>query len=223
MSNMRPRRPDSDTRRARRSLVELTAVASRAIDDGLLVTSVSPIAACPDDPSRLDQAANACDATVAAPIAVAAAESPRPAASHGLVDSDSSAEMVLKIAKDYQDRAFENIKDSLNAAMDYTKDFVERRVGSEAPSKGLGGARLDSNFLAVLHGASEEFRAEALELMQAHVITTLEYGQKLARTTTTAEFVELSGRQAREQCELMLKQAGALKSLALVKPKSDAE
>jgi hypothetical protein len=222
MSNMRPRRPDSDTRRARRSLVELTAAASRAIDDGLPVTSVGLIAACPDDPSRLDQASNACDATVAAPIAVAAAESPR-AASHGLVDSDSSAEMVLKIAKDYQDRAFENIKDSLNAALDYTKDLVERRVGREAPSKGHGSARLESNFLAVLHGASAEFRTEALELMKAHVITTLEYAQELARTTTTAEFVELSGRQAREQCELMLKQAGALKSLALMKPKSDAE
>jgi hypothetical protein len=223
MSNMRPRRPDSDTRRARRSLVELTAAASRAIDDGLLVTPIGLITAYPDDPSRLEQASNACDATVAAPIAVAAAESPSTAASHGLVDSDSSAEMVLKIAKDYQDRAFESIKDSLNAALDYTKDFVERRVGSEAPPKGHGSARLESNFLAVLHGASAEFRTEALELMQAHVITTLEHAQELARTTTTAEFVELSGRQAREQCELMLKQAGALKSLALMKPKSDAE
>jgi hypothetical protein len=223
MSNMRSRRPDSDTRRARRSLVELTAAASRAIDDGLLVTSVSPIAACPADPSRLDQAANACDATVDAPIAVAAAESASAAASHGLVDSDSSAEMALKIAKDYQDRAFENIKDSVNAALDYSKDFVERRAESGAPSKGHSGARLESNFLAVLHGASAEFRTEALELMKAQVITTLAYAQELARTTTTAEFVELSGRQAREQCELMLKQAGALKSLALVKPKTDAE
>jgi hypothetical protein len=45
----------------------------------------------------------------------------------------------------------------------------------------------------------------------------------LAGTKTPAEFVELSGRQARKQCELMLKQAGALKSLAVAIAKSDAE
>ena len=75
MSNTRPRRPVSDTRPARRSLVELTAAASRAVDDGLLVTSGSLIAASPDDPPRLEQAANAPDPTVAtAPIAVAVPE-----------------------------------------------------------------------------------------------------------------------------------------------------
>ena len=224
MSNTRPRRPVSDTRPARRSLVELTAAASRAIDDGLLVTSGSLIAGSPDHPPRLEQAANAPDPTVAtAPIAVAVPESPSAAASHGLVDSDSSAEMVVKIAKDYQNRAFENIKVSSTAALDYTKDFVERRVGSEGASKGHGGTGLESNFLAVLNGASAEFRTEALELMKANMITTLEYARQLAGTTTAAEFVELSGKQAQKQCELILKQAGALKSLALAIAKSDAE
>jgi hypothetical protein len=223
MSNTRPRRPVSDTRPTRRSLVELTAAASRAVDDGLLVTSGSLIAASPDDPPRLEQA-NAPDPTVAtAPIAVAVPESPSAAASHGLVDSDSSAEMVVKIAKDYQNRAFENIKVSSNAALDYTKDFVERRVGSEGASKGHGGTGLESNFLAVLNEASAEFRSEALELMKANMIATLEYARELAGTTTAAEFVELSGKQARKQCELILKQAGALKSLALAIAKSDAE
>jgi hypothetical protein len=131
--------------------------------------------------------------------------------------------MVVKIAKDYQDRAFESIRDSLNAALDHTKDFVERPVGSESASKGHGGARPESNFLAVHNEASAEFRTEALELMKTHVITTLEFAQELAGTTTAAEFVEVSGRHARKHCELMLKQAGALKSLALVIPKSDAE
>jgi hypothetical protein len=224
MSNTLPRRPVSDTRPARRSLVELTAAASRAVDDDLLVTPGSVIAASPDDLLRLEQAANAPDPTVAAtPIAVVVPESPIAAASHGLVDSDSSAEMVVKIAKDYQNRAFENIKGSLNAALDHSMDFVEKRVESEGASRGHGSAGLESNFLAVFNGASAEFRTEALELIKANMITTLEYARELAGTTTAAEFVELSGRHARKQCELMLKQAGALKSLARAITKSDAE
>jgi hypothetical protein len=39
MSKTRIRRPASDIRPARRSLVELTAAASRAVDDGLFVLS----------------------------------------------------------------------------------------------------------------------------------------------------------------------------------------
>jgi hypothetical protein len=224
MSNTRPRRPVSDTRPARRSLVELTAAASRVVDDGRLVTSGSLIAASADDLQRLEQAANAPDPKVAtAPIAVAVPESPSAAASHRVLDSDSSAEMAVKIAKDYQNRACENIKVSLNAALDYTKDLVERRVESEGASKGNGGAGLESNFLTVLNDASAEFRTEALELMKTNIVTTLDYARELANTTTAAEFVELSGRQARKQCELMLKQAGALKSLARAITKSDAE
>ena len=139
-----------------------------------------------------------------------------------LVDSDSTAEMFVKIAKDYQNRAFENIKVSLNAALDHAKDFAETRVVSEAAPKDHGGASLD-NFLTVLKGATAEFRTEALELMKANVITTLEYARELAGTTTAAEFVELSSTQARKQCELILKQAGTLKSFAQTITKSGAD
>ena len=139
-----------------------------------------------------------------------------------LVDSDSIAEMVVKIAKDYQNRAFEHIKVSLNAALDHAKNFAETRVGGEAASKDDGGASLD-NFLTVLKGATAEFHAEALELMKANVITTLEYARELAGTTTAAGFVELSSAQARKQCELILKQAGTLKSLAQTITKSSAD
>jgi hypothetical protein len=180
MSKTRIRRPASDRRPARRSLVELTAAASRAIDDGLLVT------ASPNDPPRSEPAAKTHNRTmvaaqVTAPIPVAVPESLNAAAAHNgeLVDSDSTAEMAVKIAEDYHNRAFETIKLALDAALDRAK-----------------------------------FRAEALELMKANVITTMEYAQELAGTTTAAEFVELSGTQARKQCELILKQAGALKSLA---------
>ena len=131
--------------------------------------------------------------------------------------------MVVKIAKDYHSSAFENIKVSLNAALDHAKDFAETRVGSDGALKGHGGAVLENNFLTVLKGTAAEFRAEALELMKANVITTLEYARELAGTTTAAEFVELSGTQARKQCELILKQASSLMSLAQTITKSSAE
>ena len=228
MSRTRTRRQASDIRPARRSLVELTAVASRAIDDGLLVTSASLIAASPDDPPRSEPAAKAHDRTmvagqVTAPIPVAVPESLNEAAARNgeLVDSDSTAEMVVKIAKDYHNRAFENIKLTLNAALDHAKDFAETRVGSDGALKGHGGAILENNFLT--EGTTAEFRAEALELMKANVITNLEYARELAGTTTAAEFVELSSTQARKQCELILKQAGSLMSLAQTITKSSAE
>jgi hypothetical protein len=210
MSKTRTRRPASKTRSARRSLVELTATASRDVDDGLFVMPASPIAASPDDPPRSDHAAKTSDPTViarqaTAPVPVAVPESLNAAVSRGdeLVDIDSTAE----IAKDYQNRAFEDIKVSLNAALDHAKDFAETRVGSEA-ARDHSGASLN-NFLAVLNGAAAEFRAEALGLMKVNVIMTLEYA-----TTTAAEFVELSSAQARKQCELILRQASVLKSLA---------
>ena len=160
---------------------------------------------------------------VTAPIPVAVPESLNEAAARNgeLVDSDSTAEMVVKIAKDYHNRAFENIKLALNAALDHAKDFAETRVGSEGALKGHGGAILENNFLT--EGTTAEFRAEALELMKANVITTLEYARELAGTTTAAEFAELSGTQVRKQCELILKQAGSLMSLAQTITKSSAD
>jgi len=95
-------------------------------------------------------------------------------------------------------------------------------VGREGASKDDGGASLN-NFLTVLEGAAAKFRAEALELMKANVITTLDYARELAGTTTAAEFVELSSAHARKQCELILKQAGTLKSLAQTITKSRAD
>src|ERR1700730_17926994 len=62
-----------------------------------------------------------------------------------------------------------------------------------------------------------------IELMKANVITTLEYARELGGTTTAAEFVELSSAQARKQCELILRQAGALRSLAQTITKSSAD
>jgi hypothetical protein len=78
-----------------------------------------------------------------------------------LLDSDTTTEMMVK----KENRAFENIKARLNAALDHAKDLVETRVGGEAASKDIGGSSLESNFLTVLKEAATEFRADAVELI----------------------------------------------------------
>jgi hypothetical protein len=49
------------------------------------------------------------------------------------VDSDSTAEMLVKIAKDYHNRASEDIKLALNAALDHAKDFAQTRWEAKGP------------------------------------------------------------------------------------------
>ena len=46
--------------------------------------------------------------------------------------SDTTTAITVKIAKDYQNRAFENIKASLNAASDHAKDLVETQWGGQS-------------------------------------------------------------------------------------------
>src|SRR5258705_10907419 len=169
MSHTQKRRRASHTRCARRSLVELTAAASRAVDDGLFVLA-SGIAA--SNPGWEHTGEKASDQTIlarqaTAPSAVAVLESRNAAAPRKdeVLDSDTTTEMMVKIAKDYQNRAFENIKASLNAALDHANDLVETRVGGEAASKDIGGSSLESNFMTVLKEAATEFRADAVELI----------------------------------------------------------
>ena len=170
MRKARIMRSASNTRFARRSLVELTAAASGAIDDGLFVLS-SGIAA--SNPARSehtgektsDQTILARQATAPSPVAVLEFRNAAAPRKDELLDSDTTAEMMVEIATDYQSRAFENIKASPNAAMDHAKDLVVTPVPAEAALKDIGGSSLENNFLTVLKEAATEFRADAVELI----------------------------------------------------------
>ena len=169
MSHTQKRRRASHTRCARRSLVELTAAASRAVDDGLFVLSSGIAASNPRSEhtgeKTSDQTILARQATAPSPVAVLESRNAAAPRKDELLDSDTTTEMMMKIAKDYQNRAFENTKASLNAALGHAKDYpVETRVGGEAASKDIGGPSLESNFFTVLKEAATEFRADAVEL-----------------------------------------------------------
>ncbi|MGV7219757.1 hypothetical protein [Bradyrhizobium sp. UFLA05-112] len=169
MSHTQKRRHASHTRCARRSLVELTAAASRAIDDGLFVLSSGTAASNPRSEhtgeKTSDQTILARQAMAPNPVAVLESRNAAAPRKDELLDSDITNEMMVEIAKDYQNGAFENIKASLNAALDHAKNLVETRVEDEAESKDIGSSTLEGNFLIVRKETTTEFCADAPELV----------------------------------------------------------
>src|SRR5258705_1313676 len=153
MSHTQKRRRASNTRWARRSLVGFPAGGSRAVDDGLFVLSSGIAASNPRSEhtgeKTSDQTILARQAMAPSPVAVLESRNAAAPRKDELLDSDTTTEMMVKIAKDYQNRAFENIKASLNAALDHAKDLVETRVGGEAASKDIGGSCFGKDFLWV--------------------------------------------------------------------------
>ena len=206
------RRPPSDRRPARRSLVELTAVASRELPDGLSATPAGRVAAVVDRTPQRERAAEI-QATPEALIAAPEVASVATSKSGELSASDSTADLAVKIAKEFQERALEDFRLSMNAALDYAKDRVDTRTGTGGAPKGGCAAKPEAQILTGLEAAAR-YRAEALDLLKANVETALGYARELASARSPADFVELSSEHARKQCEFVLKQAGALKSFA---------
>jgi hypothetical protein len=201
MSKQSSRRLPSDRRPARRSLVDLTAVATRAVQEDLPATTPGVIATG-ERPRAVE------------PEATTAAQGAEPV-SNETQTLDNTAELAVQIAKELQTGALEDFKRSMNAALDYARDLVDTRT-----PKSDGASRRDDQIVASL-GAAVQYRAEAFALLKANLETALDYANEVARARTTAEFVELSSEQARKQCEFVLKQTGALKSLARAVTKSD--
>jgi len=208
MSNPSSRRPRSDGRPARRSLVELTAVASRAVTDGQL-------AAPPSVPDRAPQRGHALQSqpTIAARDAEPETASSEPNA------RDSGAELTVRIAKEFQARALQDFSLSMNAVLDYARGFIEPRAAANGVSKDQ--SRPEHPIVKGL-GAAAQYRAESAELVKANVESAMDYARALARARTPAEFIALSSEHARKQCEFALKQTEALKSLARSVRKTDA-
>src|SRR5437762_7372484 len=158
MSHTQKRQRASHTRCARRSLVELTAGASRAVDDGLFVLSSAIAASNPRSEhtgeKTSDQTILARQATAPSLVAVLKSRNAAAPRKDELLDSDTTTETMV-----------ENIKASLNAALDHAKDLVETRVGGEAASKDIGGSSLERNLLTGPQAAATEIRPAAGELV----------------------------------------------------------
>ncbi|MVT71425.1 hypothetical protein GPL21_41325 [Bradyrhizobium pachyrhizi] len=153
------KRRTRQTRCARRSLVELTAAASRAVDDGIFVLSGGTAAS---NPQWEHTGANTSDQTIFARQATAPSPFAAPREDE-LLDSDTAIEMMVAISNDDQDRASESIRAGLDIALDRATDLPETRVEGEAASK--VGPILENAFLTVPKKAATECRADAVELI----------------------------------------------------------
>lgn len=118
--------------------------------------------------------------------------------------------MAVKIAKAYQAETLDDIKAGFNAALDYAAEFSRRGASSEAAREHTAADGGDDRRNAL----AAQYRAETVELMQANMATTMNFARRLLGAKSSAEWVELTSTQARLQCELMLQQAQALRSLA---------
>ena len=110
MSHTQKKRRPTHTRCARRSLVELTAAASRAVDNGLFVLPSGIAASDPRsehiDDKTSDQTIFARQATAPSPVAVHESRNGR-IRKDELLESDTTTEVMVKIAQGYKNRAFE--------------------------------------------------------------------------------------------------------------------
>jgi hypothetical protein len=201
MSEPSSRRPPSDRRPARRSLVELTAAASRALHERAPVTPAAP---------ALDRTPRHVQARETSSIIENRDAKPE-AANREPNAPDSSATLAVEIAKDFQARALEDFRLGMNAALDYARDLVETPVPQGEASKGR--LRPEQPVVTGL-GAAAQYRAESVELLRANVDIAMDYARALVQAKTPADFIALSSEHVRKQCEFALKQTGALKSLA---------
>jgi hypothetical protein len=222
MGKPQSRQPADAARARRRSLVELTAALSHAIDESMLEMPTSPVAVSRDDGLRGEEAAKIppkippetpsqkAPAETAVPAvvngSVAAPESAKAAPRSAEAQiTNGTADLVAEIAKDMQARALEAMKIGAHAALDFTK-------GLPSPENHL----LEDN-------AAAEYHAIVLELMKVNAGATLQYTRVLSGARTLSEWVELSSSHARRQCDLVLQQARLLKSLARNATGSGAE
>src|SRR5260370_33186131 len=131
MSHTQKRRRASHTRCARRSLVELTAAASRAVDDGLFVLSSGIAASNPRSEhtgeKTSDQTILARQATAPSPVAVLESRNAAAPRKDDGLDSDTTNETTAKISKDDQNKSFQNIKARPSASRDHSKDLAKTR------------------------------------------------------------------------------------------------
>jgi len=140
-------------------------------------------------------------------------------------------EVTLAAAKsdsDYRTWMLGNLKVNIAAAPDCAHGltsanlppgFADRAVG-QPREREADSDRLERQ-LPVATPPAEDYRAKAIELINANVNTTLDYAQRLGHVTSAAEFITLSTNHARKHFELMMKYAAAFTALSRMAPKNE--
>jgi len=136
---------------------------------------------------------------------------------------DDIASAAAKAARNYRSWMLQNMKVSINAALDYadglTRASLSPGVGGKAadqprqPEKASSTPKREPQLPAHIKVA-EAYRAKAFELMTANVNATLEYAQQLVNVRSLPECIELSTTHARKHLQLIMTQTAALGALS---------
>ncbi len=124
-------------------------------------------------------------------------------------------------AKDYRAGMLENLKVNVNAAPADANGLAGAKLPTgvaertaDQPRKPEGGGDTLEARLPAAAPVAKDYRAKAVELINANVNATLDYAQRLGTVKSAAEFIELSTSHAHRHLELIMKHAAGLTALA---------
>ncbi len=128
---------------------------------------------------------------------------------------------AAELAKDYRARMLENLKVNVNAAPASANRLaganlptgVAERTADQPSKPEVGSDPLEGRLPAAAP-AAEDYRAKAVELINANVNATLDYAQRLGTVKSAAEFIAVSTSHAHRHLELIMKHAAGLTALA---------
>lgn len=132
---------------------------------------------------------------------------------------------AAELAKDYRAWMLENLKVNINAAPSYANGLagakpptgVADRTADQSREPKVDSDKLEGRLPAAAP-AAEDYRAKAVELINANVNATLDYAQRLGTVKSAAEFIELSTSHAHRHVELIMKHAAGLTALSGTSP-----
>ncbi len=145
----------------------------------------------------------------------------------GLQDDRASRQLdevtlaAAESAKDYRTWMLENLKVTVNAAPADANGLaganlptgIAERTANQPRKPEVGSDTLEER-LPTSTPAARDYRAKAVELINANVNATLDYAQRLGTVKSAAEFIELSTSHAHRHLELIMKHAAGLTALA---------
>jgi hypothetical protein len=140
---------------------------------------------------------------------------------------------AAKAARDYRTSMLENLKVSIAAAPDCANELASANLPPGFAGMAAGQPRereadsptLERQLPVATPPAEDyrakDYRAKAVELINANVNATLDYAQRLGNVTSAAEFIELSTNHAYKHFELIMTHAAALMAFSGTSPTNE--
>jgi Phasin protein len=166
MSKPPSKRPPSSRPSARRSLVELTAAASRAAEEGPPVAPLAPAATAIDPMPRRAPVAPTprAETATAREVAEAPVVLPGAAVQTGRVASlERPVTNSVGAAARYRAESLELMRASLETAIDHARELIRARTLSECVALSSGLARKQREFAKKQAGAWKSFARAAVQ------------------------------------------------------------